>query len=103
MRVPPRACECWGHAPDGSLLRASLNLILAPFLLFLCRPFRLADLFFPGSLQWSPLAASLAIVLESPILQKVEAVFNAIAPLLSRPVFRAERVASSLVVPQASF
>lgn len=66
-------------------------------------PFRLADLLFPGSLQWSPLAASLAVVLESPILQKAETVFNAIAPLLSRPVFRAERVASSLVVPQASF
>jgi len=105
MRVPPRACECWEHehAPGGSLSSVILTLTLAHFLLFLCRPFRLADLLFPGSLQWSPLAASLAVVLESPILQKAETVFNAIAPLLSRPVFRAERVASSLVVPQASF
>lgn len=65
-------------------------------------PFRFADYVLPGSLQFAPIAAALATVLESPLLQSIEALFNALSPLLTARVVRAE-LSSKMILPQASF
>ncbi len=55
-------------------------------------PFRLMDVLYKGSLQAAPVAAALRTILESPMLETVEAVVNSLAPSklpLSSRVFAA--------------
>jgi len=64
-------------------------------------PFRFLNWAFPGALQLKPIAATLAFVLESPMLQSIEAVVNAVFPAVQRRGVAAPR--DALFAPAVSF
>jgi len=64
-------------------------------------PFHVLHKFAKGALQWGPIAASLEVILEAPILRAFEALVNAVAgikaPKASAPASR------FLATPQMSY
>jgi hypothetical protein len=64
-------------------------------------PFHLLHKFAKGTLQWGPIAASLEVILEAPVLRAFEALVNAVAGLKAPKASAAALRFSA--APQASY